>query len=355
MAAAATAASLLTGSSEPILSSGLAPPGTAPATNTNNTTPLLSSRPTSPTPDAALGLGIGHDTRAERMRQAWGTIRERLGLRPTPPPSTNTPAPSTSSAGDVPPPPAVAEQQQPSTAAVPTDTRELMLAEMARAFNVGLGLNGLGGVVPGGDANHNNAGASGNGSGNEGGGGGGGVGEVQELPAEGSFERFLYDLQADLRSALTGGSGGDVRAGDNDDDGDDSGREEEGDDEDGDRAEGGGEHDEMPPLISVSSESLESVVWTTASGSRALSGDRDDTAATQMPAARFPASMSGTSIRLTSDTPLHQDDDNDDDEMPALQTVSDSESESDEEESDEDEDGEGGELPFLFFIIGAGF
>ena len=217
-----------------------------------------------------------------------------------------------------------------------------MLAEMARAFNVGLGLNGLGGVVPGGDAN-NNAGANGSGGGNEG--GEGGVGEAQDLPAEGSFERFLFDLQADLRTALTGGSGGDVRAADDDDD-DDRGREEEeeeGDGEDGDRAEGGGEH-EMPPLINVSSESLESVVWTTASGSGALSGERDDT---PLPGARsgpHPASMSGTSIRLTSDTPLHQDDD--DDEMPALQAVSDSESESDEEESDE----EGGELSFFYFF-----
>ena len=343
MAAAATAASLLTGSSEPILSSGLAPPGAAPATNTNNTnntSPSLSSRPTSPTPDAALGLGIGHDTRAERMRQAWGTIRERLGLRPTPPPSTtttttNTPAPSTFSAGDA-PAAAVVEQQQPPTTAVPTDTRELMLAEMARAFNVGLGLNGLGGVVPGGDGN-NNAGANGSGGGTE-----GGVGEAQDLPAEGSFERFLFDLQADLRTALTGGSGGDVRAADDDDD--DRGGEEEGDGEDGDRPEGAGEH-EMPPLINVSSESLESVVWTTASGSGALSGERDDT---PLPGARsgppHPASMSGTSIRLTSDTPLHQDDD--DDEMPALQAVSDSESESDEEESDE----EGGESSFFVFL-----
>jgi hypothetical protein len=213
-----------------------------------------------------------------------------------------------------------------------------MLAEMARAFNVGLGLNGLGGVVPGGDANHNNsnAGANGSGSGNE---GGGGAGEVQEPPAEGSFERFLFDLQADLRRALTGGSGGDVRAGDDDDD------DGSGDDEEGDREE---RHGEMPPLISVSSESLESVVWTTPSGSRALSGDRGDT---PLPAARsgpHPASMSGTSIRLTSDTPLHQDDD--DDEMPALQAISDTESDS-EEESDEDEDGEGGELSFLLLLL----
>ena len=51
----------------------------------NDTSLSLSSGPTSPTPDAALGLDIGHDTSAERMRRAWGTIRERLGLRRTPP------------------------------------------------------------------------------------------------------------------------------------------------------------------------------------------------------------------------------------------------------------------------------
>ena len=31
-----------------------------------------------------------------------------------------------------------------------------MLADTARAFNVGLGLNRLGGLVPGGDVNHKN-------------------------------------------------------------------------------------------------------------------------------------------------------------------------------------------------------
>jgi hypothetical protein len=75
-----------------------------------------------------------------------------------------------------------------------------------------------------------------------------------------------------------------------------------------------------------------------------LSGDQDDTAAS-LPSARsglHPAFMSETSIRLTSDTLLHQDDN--DDEMPALQAVSDMESEFDEEESDED--GEGGEPSF---------
>ena len=55
------------------------------------TPPHLSSTHTASPPPDALGLGIGHDTRAERMRQVWGTILERLGLSlphlhpPTPP------------------------------------------------------------------------------------------------------------------------------------------------------------------------------------------------------------------------------------------------------------------------------
>ena len=45
----------------------------------------------------------------------------------------------------------------PDAAAVPTGTRQLlMLADTARAFNVGLGLNRLGGLVPGADVNHKN-------------------------------------------------------------------------------------------------------------------------------------------------------------------------------------------------------
>ncbi|KAF6759114.1 hypothetical protein DFP72DRAFT_1102300 [Ephemerocybe angulata] len=73
-------------------------------------------------------------SRAERMRQAWSTIRERLGLRPNPPRS----APTLGSNGTH-APRAVGDSSAPQI----TDTRELMLAEMARAFNIGLGLNGM--------------------------------------------------------------------------------------------------------------------------------------------------------------------------------------------------------------------
>ncbi|KAF6747903.1 hypothetical protein DFP72DRAFT_1074776 [Ephemerocybe angulata] len=73
-------------------------------------------------------------SRAERMRQAWSTLRERRGLRPNPPPS----APTLGSNGTH-APRAVGDSSAPQI----TDTRELMLAEMARAFNIGLGLNGM--------------------------------------------------------------------------------------------------------------------------------------------------------------------------------------------------------------------
>ena len=183
VAAAATAASLLTGSSEPIMSSGLAPPaynsdGTAP--NTLPTDPWL-PRPTSPTPTAGLGMGMGLNTdnpRPDRLRNAWGSIRERLGLRPSPAPSSesgsNSDTPSILSAND---------------------PREVMMAQMARAFNLGFGMGGEG---------------LGSGSGSE-------SGRSEQtgdgaMPPEGSFERFLIDLQADLRVALTspGGFGGDA-------------------------------------------------------------------------------------------------------------------------------------------------
>ena len=70
VAAAATAASLLTGSSEPILQPN------QPTNPASNIAPSQSSRTNNaPSPDfSAAG-------RAERMRNAWTSIRERLGIR----------------------------------------------------------------------------------------------------------------------------------------------------------------------------------------------------------------------------------------------------------------------------------
>lgn len=214
MAAAATAASLLTGSSEPILSSGLAPTGTNSSPQIPHASPTTPSIPNLPPYSGVLPAESGMPDisaagRAERMREAWGAIRQRLGLRPS------------SGASATPEVNSTAASQSPNPGPVPavsglgslTDTRELMLAEMARAFNIGLGLNGLGGLAPSttpaspppltssssesllssDDGNDNLLRP---------------ITQAQPgvaVPPEGSFERFLVDLQVDLRLALTQG------------------------------------------------------------------------------------------------------------------------------------------------------
>ncbi|KAL0960902.1 hypothetical protein HGRIS_005911 [Hohenbuehelia grisea] len=207
VAAAATAASLLTGSSEPILSSGLAP---SPSSNSNpnpnpnpnphpnppvaNPTSLLPSRPTSPTPTAGLGgitttLNNNQDasaSRTDRMRSAWDSLRDRLGLRNTSPTTPSEPN-------------LVNENGVNTLRGRLDDPRELMLAEMTRAFNMGLGLNestnstpqAAPAATPPAPANGENPpppllALTG-----------------RAMPPEGSFERFLVDLQVDLRVALT--------------------------------------------------------------------------------------------------------------------------------------------------------
>ncbi|KAH7915433.1 hypothetical protein BJ138DRAFT_1109648 [Hygrophoropsis aurantiaca] len=201
VAAAATAASLLTGSSEPIFSSGLAPPAARPTPNFavpgvfNN-----GDRPLSPTPTAGLGVGsVGFSglgtpdattgNPRDRMRQVWSSLRDRLGLRGPGIPGTRV------------------EETDPAVRTrpdgTPMDAREIMLAEMARAFNLGLGLNNPPQAVSGDSATNPTAAST----------------SPQEarpsnlqvnnettppsLPPPDSFERFLIDLQADLRIALT--------------------------------------------------------------------------------------------------------------------------------------------------------
>ena len=193
VAAAATAASLLTGSSEPILSSGLAPPNPS-APSTNNNVPTI---PHTPLADVSAA------GRAERMRHAWGTIRERLGLRPSAPSEQDT------RNTEVPVVPA-----SPTTVADPAaqpslpDTRELMLAEMTRAFNVGFGLNGnFDGSLASGNNNNQAEGeptvTSDTSDANNQESSESGTPPAVTLPPEGSFDRFLMDLQIDLRTALT--------------------------------------------------------------------------------------------------------------------------------------------------------
>lgn len=163
VAAAATAASLLTGTSEPIFSSGLAPLSQSP----NQPPPQsMSDRPLSPTPTGDAG----------RMRHVWSSLRDRLGLR--------TPGMGAPGADE--------GTGRPS----PRDARELLLTEMARAFNLGLGLgrppvpdvtNASGPASPVAEPLFPN---------------GGGTSDVPIMPPPGSFERFLIDLQSDLRVAL---------------------------------------------------------------------------------------------------------------------------------------------------------
>ncbi|KIL61915.1 hypothetical protein M378DRAFT_108977 [Amanita muscaria Koide BX008] len=171
VAAAATAASLLTGSSEPILpinhSSGLHNQANSPTT-----LPTGSGTP----PDFSAA------SRAERMRNAWSSIRERLGIRPSTSPDIPTSNNNAAPGSAVPASP---------------DTREMMLSEMARAFSVGLGLGGFTG--PAANTNNNVLNRSTEAPATP---------EPRLPPAEGSFERFLVDLQADLRNALTTGEGG---------------------------------------------------------------------------------------------------------------------------------------------------
>ncbi|KAG1821345.1 hypothetical protein EV424DRAFT_1322534 [Suillus variegatus] len=163
VAAAATAASLLTGTSEPIFSSGLAPLSQSP----NQPPQSVSDRPLSPTPTGDAG----------RMRHVWSSLRDRLGLRT---PGMGTPGVDEGTG-------------RPS----PRDARELLLTEMARAFNLGLGLGRPPAVPDATNASGPAAPIAEPPSAN-----GGGTSDVPVMPPPGSFERFLIDLQSDLRVAL---------------------------------------------------------------------------------------------------------------------------------------------------------
>ncbi|KII86997.1 hypothetical protein PLICRDRAFT_31114 [Plicaturopsis crispa FD-325 SS-3] len=202
VAAAATAASLLTGSSDPIFSSGFNP---SPTPVNATTTPRASEdirRPTSPSPANPVGgigipglsLGPGsHDAHNGRntrpsVSRAWGSLRERLGLRATnetdhvDSQNTNTGASSrTRSDGSA------------------MNAREIMLEEMARAFNLGLGINRERPSGEGADEDQRPTSPSARNS---------RFSEEEDgrLPPEDSFERFLINLQADLRAVLSGGT-----------------------------------------------------------------------------------------------------------------------------------------------------
>lgn len=254
VAAAATAASLVSGSSDPLSSfrTGFGN-GTIPAPSSTPANPFMlppspssppptgPERPTSPTPTAGLGLGglglgglsslasgrseeVENDRgRRSRARNSWGGLRERLGLTqaPTSPSAvptgsaSSTPRPSLSSPPLTPASPSNAGFDTGGSAGAgdaggqgaALDPRERMLREMARALSQGLGI-----ADRNADSNASTASPASNAAGVD----------TLPLPAptapnvssqpagppappppEGSFERFLVDLQADLRTALS--------------------------------------------------------------------------------------------------------------------------------------------------------
>ncbi|THG99579.1 hypothetical protein EW026_g2793 [Hermanssonia centrifuga] len=194
VAASATAASLF--------SPGLHlnnPSGIAPLNSPMSTTNPLSSVPPAGLGAlgglgglAGLGLnpgvpstapGIGQDN---RMRNMWENIRERMGLIPRTPGLPDAINPGERILDDV-----ATQERTPRMR-----PGELMLAEMARALNAGLGLansterraGDRTAEVPSGPGHVLFASTA---------------DPSQPLPPEGSFERFLVNLQTDLRAILT--------------------------------------------------------------------------------------------------------------------------------------------------------
>lgn len=188
VAAAATAASLFS----PTSFAGRAEPSPDPNV----------SRPTSPTPTAGLGVngfrpldtlaelgfpmdrdqGIGagnnpgangHNLSRERLRGAWDSLRDRLGLRDARNNTENAP------------PEPLADGRDGNR----TGTGEAMITEMARVLGTGLGLQEEGPGRPSDAPTVTTPNM---------------MPSVSPIPPpEGTFERFLYNLQADLRMVLS--------------------------------------------------------------------------------------------------------------------------------------------------------
>ena len=130
------------------------------------------------------------------MRHVWSSLRDRLGLG-SGTHNSNHPHDTTSSSG-----PGQSVPSQIFDGGRPRDPREIMLAEMARAFNLGLGLGAATTGTPSAAPAANSHTAEGDvldnndipaGDRNE---------EQPSLPPPDSFERFLMDLQTDLRVTL---------------------------------------------------------------------------------------------------------------------------------------------------------
>lgn len=125
-----------------------------------------------------------HMDSRERMRNAWGNLRDRLSRRAAADdPRTDAPTPPSPAAAD------------PAPTDSPTDLRERMLVDMARAFQLGSGTNPPSDDPAPAEEQASTTPSSPSTS----------TAQDQERsePAEGSFERFLVDLQNDLRVALS--------------------------------------------------------------------------------------------------------------------------------------------------------
>jgi len=130
--------------------------------------------------DQGLGTSVGnnpgtngHNLSRERLRGAWDSLRDRLGLRD----GRNNPEGTT--------PELSGDGRDPGR----TGAGEAMITEMARALGTGLGLQegGSGRPADGPTVATPNA-----------------MINVSPVPPpEGTFERFLYNLQADLRVVLS--------------------------------------------------------------------------------------------------------------------------------------------------------
>jgi hypothetical protein len=168
------------------------------------------NRPTSPTPTAGLGVngfgpldtlaGLGfpmdresqphhHNASAnnanrDRLRGAWDNLRDRLGLHPGR--ADGDPLPGYQS-----------DDREDRFAPRPNGAGDTMISEMARALGTGLGLQEEGAsrrnstVPPPDPAPSADTSAVGATPANA------------PAPAEGTFERFLFNLQADLRTVLS--------------------------------------------------------------------------------------------------------------------------------------------------------
>jgi hypothetical protein len=156
--------------------------------NTSQGQSQAQSRPLSPTPTAGLAS-------RDRMRNALAGLRDRLGFRSSPP-ATSPVSPSAVSPLPEPEPAPI------PSPVIPVDPGTQLLADMTRAFQMGLGPEDGSGPgsrlgAPSSPAIEVNLG-DGQRQQQQ-------VQQQERSPPEDSFDRFLMDLQVDLRRTLEDG------------------------------------------------------------------------------------------------------------------------------------------------------